>query len=227
MEACDRDGRPHQADDFSEVFDTFAPAVLRFARRRVGDNDAAWDIVSDTFTAAWRHWHRRPVPASMLPWLYAIAGNAVRDQFRSAGRRTRLAARLWAARRDVVVPDLADGVVLRQSVTAAMARLSEPDQEILRLVGWEQLDDARAVGLALGISPATARVRLHRARQRLRALLAESEEPPTTRPEVAGVEPLPARTDLARLQLARIQPDLEPFPAFTTSAGFQARAKEA
>jgi DNA-directed RNA polymerase specialized sigma24 family protein len=61
-------------DGFAEVFDRYAPVILRYARRRLDSQDAAQDVVSDTFTSAWRHWGRRPAAAEMLPWLYAIAG---------------------------------------------------------------------------------------------------------------------------------------------------------
>lgn len=48
----------------------------------------------------------------------------------------------------------------------ALRGLSEDDQELLRLVAWEEL--ARdEIALVLGISRASVRVRLHRARKRL------------------------------------------------------------
>src|SRR6185437_7495684 len=100
------------------------------------------DVVSDTFTVAWRRWDARPDAEILLPWLYAIARFAVRDQLRASGRRSRLTARLSAVSRPEKVPDPADSVILGQSVAAALARLTESDQEILRLVAWENLDDA-------------------------------------------------------------------------------------
>jgi RNA polymerase sigma-70 factor, ECF subfamily len=163
---------------FPEIFDSYAPSVLRFARRRLDDGDAAWDVVNDTFTTAWRHWDRRPAAGELLPWLYAIAGNAVRDQRRSAGRQSRLIARLSAAGTASHTADPADGIVLGQSVAGALARLPAADQEVLRLVAWEGMTDARAIGLVLGLSPAAVRTRVHRARRRLRSLLNEPDDRP-------------------------------------------------
>jgi RNA polymerase sigma-70 factor (ECF subfamily) len=168
---------PASDDGFSAVFDRYAPLVLRFSQRRLDDQDAAWDVVTDAFTTAWRHWEARPGQAELLPWLYAIAGNAVRDQRRAAGRRSRLVARLSALDRATPVADPADGVVLGQSVASALARLPERDQEMLRLVAWEGLTDARSIGLIMGMSPAAVRVRLHRARRRLRGLLDGTHHP--------------------------------------------------
>jgi len=162
---------------FAEVFDRYAPAILRYAQRRLGSRDAAQDVVSDTFTCAWRHWDRRPDPAALLPWLYAIAGNSVRDQRRSAERRRRLTGRLSALRPAGGAADPAECVVLGCSISDALARLPEADREVLRLIAWEGQTDARMLGLVLGLRPASARSRVLRARRRLRALLDEADNP--------------------------------------------------
>jgi RNA polymerase sigma factor (sigma-70 family) len=168
-------------DGFADAFDRYAPAVLRYAQRRLSGAEAAWDVVSDTFTTAWRHWDRRPPPDGLLPWLYAVAANSVRDQRRASQRRRNLIARL-ASLRPAAPADPADGVVAGHAVSAALTRLPAADQEVLRLIAWEGQTDARALGLALGLSPAGARSRVHRARRRLRALLDEDTRPePATR----------------------------------------------
>jgi RNA polymerase sigma-70 factor (ECF subfamily) len=177
---------PRSLDTFDAVFDGYAAAVLRYARRRLDSEDAAWDVVSDTFVVVWRHWERRPATPDLLPWLYAIAANAVRNQRRAAGRQDRLVLRLSAARHLAPAPDPADGVVLRRTTQDALARLSETDREVLRLIGWEGLTDARSVGLVLGLSPVAARSRIHRARRRLKALLAEPADPPAAAAEVSA-----------------------------------------
>jgi RNA polymerase sigma-70 factor, ECF subfamily len=164
-------------DGFCEVFDRYAPAILRYAQRRLDSQEAAQDVVSDTFTAAWRHWDRRPAAAVVLPWLYVIAGNAVRDQRRSAQRQLRLTGRLSALRAAGHSSDPGEGVVLGHSISQALAALPEADREVLRLVAWEGQTDARMLGLALGLRPASARSRVLRARRRLRALLDEADSP--------------------------------------------------
>jgi RNA polymerase sigma-70 factor (ECF subfamily) len=170
-------GAQDSEDGFGEVFGRYAPAILRYAQRRLDSREAAQDVVSDTFTAAWRHWDRRPAPEVLLPWLYAIAGNAVRDQWRSAQRQRRLTGRLSALRPAGPSGDPGEGVVLGRSISQALAALPEADREVLRLVAWEGQTDARTLGLALGVRPASARSRVLRARRRLRALLDEADNP--------------------------------------------------
>jgi RNA polymerase sigma-70 factor, ECF subfamily len=168
---------PVSDDGFSAAFDSHGAALLRFARRRMDSEDAAWDVVSDTFTAAWRNWSRRPGDDALLPWLYAIAANAVRNYHRAAGRQRRLVNRLSMQQPGAPGPDLAEEVLDRAAVAAAFARLSPADREVLSLVAWEGLTDARAIGLVLGLRPGTVRGRVHRARRRLRELLALADDP--------------------------------------------------
>ena len=71
-------------------------------------------------------------------------------------------------------PDPSDvGALLRWALT----RLREPDREILRLVAWEGCTTGE-LATVLGCSSNAAAVRLHRARRRLRKVLAEV--PPDT-----------------------------------------------
>jgi RNA polymerase sigma-70 factor, ECF subfamily len=179
-------GARDSEDAFREVFDRYAPAILRYAQRRLDSRDAAQDVVSDTFTSAWRHWDRRPVSEELLPWLYAIAGNSVRDQRRSAERRRRLTSRLSALHRVGHAADPAEGVVLGRSISDALARLPEADREVLLLIAWEGQTDARMIGMVLGLRPASARSRVLRARRRLRALLDQADNPAAGAASAAG-----------------------------------------
>ncbi|MDX6219687.1 MAG: polymerase sigma-70 factor, subfamily [Frankiales bacterium] len=170
---------------FALLYRRCAADVLRFARRRLTDEDAAWDVVSDTFLTAWRHASRCPDrPEEQLPWLYAIAGNAVRTSQRSRNRRLRLQGRADAMEPPPMSADLADGVAANELIRLALSHVSEVDRELLRLVAWEGLSDSISLAIALGISPSAAAVRLHRARRRLRSQLellgAEQPEPEIT-----------------------------------------------
>ncbi|WP_445151323.1 RNA polymerase sigma factor [Baekduia sp. Peel2402] len=142
-------------------------AVWRFFVRRVGDGDLAEDLTSEVFVVAWRR--RGDAPADALPWLYGTARRVLAEDRRAARRRTALDARLageaavggGAAGADAPGEGLGGSAVM-----AALARLAEPDRELLLLAAWEDLDPAE-IAVVLRIRPSTARVRLHRARRRL------------------------------------------------------------
>ncbi|KPM50480.1 RNA polymerase [Frankia sp. R43] len=169
---------------FEALFREHCGAVLRFAQRRLESDEAAWDVVSETFLAAWRHWQRRPAASDEIrAWLYGIAGNVVRNQRRAGIRRLRLEVRMvgFGLATDPTAltgEDIADEAVRRDVAWQALERLSPEDREILQLAGWEGLD-LHGLSVALAVSAATAKVRLHRARRRLEAALAEAASTPT------------------------------------------------
>ena len=71
---------------FVSLYERHAALVLAYARRRIGAAEAE-DVLAETFLVAWRR--RDEVPDDALPWLYAVAGNVLRNRVRSraaAGR---------------------------------------------------------------------------------------------------------------------------------------------
>lgn len=105
--------------------------------------------------------------------MFGVARNVLNNQNRGSRRRTRLAARL-AAEVEVVAPDHAPLSDAQRLVQTALAYLSPEARELLMLVALDGLSSAEA-GVALGISPVTARVRLHRARKELREWMKRDE----------------------------------------------------
>ena len=154
---------------FEALFTRFHGPVRAYASRRAPDD--ADDIVADVFAVAWRK--RDDVPDNALPWLYAVAAREMLHTFRAHDRRDRLSARLQATTLLVHI-DPAEQIVGRLDAQApvirALALLSEPDAEVLRLWAWEHLEPAE-IATALGISSVASRVRLHRARRRLESIL--------------------------------------------------------
>jgi RNA polymerase sigma-70 factor (ECF subfamily) len=59
-------------------------------------------------------------------------------------------------------------------VERAVARLGDDDRELLHLLAWEELA-REEIAVAMGLSRATVRVRLHRARARLREAMRDLE----------------------------------------------------
>jgi RNA polymerase sigma-70 factor (ECF subfamily) len=152
-------------DRFERCFRDHYAQVLAFSMRRVSGREVAEDVVADTFAVAWRRRDRIPDPA--LPWLYAIAGHVIANQYRSARRRHDLDLRL-AHETGTVAPgsDPAESLGRRDAFSAAFALLAEPEREILRLIAWDGLD-TRDAARVFGCSPGAFRVRLHRARRKL------------------------------------------------------------
>lgn len=177
-----------EADRFTAVFRRYHPRILAYALRRA-DEGHAEDIVAETFTAAWRH--IGGLPEDPLPWLYRTAHNCLANQRRSSRRQLRLAGRVAGdlATSTADIPDHSAGVVEEAHLRAALAALAPKDREALLLVSWEGLDHHTAAYVT-GCSPAAFKVRAHRARKRLGALLGDSAMPADT---ATGVRTHPSK----------------------------------
>ena len=146
---------------FSAIF-AHLGAIMAYARRR-GSADAA-AIAAETMTVAWRRLDKVPAD-DPLPWLYATARNLVWAEARSRNRSAAADAEPAA----VPPPELFE---LDPAMADALRALAPIEREALLLVAWEELTPAQAAK-ALGISGPAFRVRLLRARRRVRALLAD------------------------------------------------------
>jgi RNA polymerase sigma-70 factor (ECF subfamily) len=167
-------------DMFEFVFRTHEPRIRDYCARRV-DPDSVEDVVSETFTVAWRKVDEMPGGDSTLPWLYGVARRLIQHEWRRTARRGRLdlrSPRLVPAT-DPTVDDLVDRDERRRVLEAA-ARLAADDQEILRLTLWEELTPTDAA-IVLGISVDAAKQRARRARRRLATAYHRLSQTPDTR----------------------------------------------
>lgn len=166
---------------FEQLYDTCYGPVLGYARRRTDSIDDAGDVVSETFLVAWRRLDEIPHGDRARLWLFGTARKVLANHHRGRQRFQRLADRIQrepAGMDDPVGIGLAGGEAVL--IAAAFGRLSEPDQEVLILAGWEQLD-AGEIAEVFGCARANARLRLHRARKRFAAALADDEPGPAKR----------------------------------------------
>jgi RNA polymerase sigma factor (sigma-70 family) len=155
--------------DFRAVFSHLG-AVANYARRRgSADADA---LAAEVMTIAWRRLPDVPT-ADPLPWLFVTARNLLRAEFRTRAQTPHV------AERDLPAPEMAE---VDPQLRCALLALSPLDREALLLVAWEDLSPSQAAR-ALGINPAAFRVRLLRARRRLRSHLEDDVD--------HGVAPLP------------------------------------
>lgn len=156
---------------FTETYAVHYPHLVRYGLRRLADLDAAAELAQDVFVVAWRR--RTDVPDHSLPWLYGVARRLLANKRRAGPAPVPITDPDLLRDRRVIDPDATVAVA---EVRAALATLGELDQEILRLVGWEELTVAEAADV-LGCSRTAAAVRLHRARRRLTAAMARTPKP--------------------------------------------------
>ena len=161
MTVTDSTTPPSQLARFDALFTEHQRAVLAYAMRRTRSVADAEDVAAETFTIAWRKVDAIPTEEP-LPWLYAVARRVLANHRRGLGRRERLAALLRVE--DVATP-LRAGEDQHGPALVALASLSTADQELLRLVAWEELGNQQ-IATVLGISANAVAIRLYRARAR-------------------------------------------------------------
>ena len=175
---------------FRDLYSANAPALTAYAARRVSDPADAADVVADTFLVAWRRLPEVPLGDEARLWLYGVARRTLANQRRGTRRREELGSRLRQELGSTRAPD-AD-VAQRVDVQAALRKLGTRDAEVLTLTLWEELTPTE-IAAVLGVSPGNVRVRLLRARARLRDLLGDSLAPPGVA-VAAHPEPTPEET---------------------------------
>lgn len=137
--------------------------VAAYVRRRA-EPHLVEDVVAETFLVAWRRLDE--VPANARPWLLGVARKTLATQHRSAARRRSLLAKLERTGTAVERGEQPN----ESGIAEALMRLTEKDREAITLVAWEGLSPNEAARV-VGQSPAAFRVRLYRAKRRLRQRL--------------------------------------------------------
>jgi RNA polymerase sigma factor (sigma-70 family) len=150
---------------FSDFFRAQHQRVLRSTYLVVGSRASAEDITQDSFVVAWRHWSRIASYDRADLWVMRVA---IRLAVRHA-RRHRVAARDPGETDLITTADPTDGMILAQ-----VARLPAAQRAAIVLFYYEDRPVAE-VAEVLGCAPATARVHLYRARERLRVMLEEEQ----------------------------------------------------
>lgn len=148
--------------DFGGLYERYAADVLHFALYLTGDRREADDIVAETFVRAWI----APGAIRMETvkgYLLSIARNLHIERHRHRSRMTELSGDL----RDTAVdPEQAAGSRHElQAVMRALQAMPEVDRSAVLMRARDV--SYGDIAAALGISPAAARVKVHRARMKL------------------------------------------------------------
>ena len=149
------------------------------AYRLTGNEDDARDVVQDAYLRAYRGIRRFRGDAQFTTWLYRITANCSANLLakRARHRTEQLSDEepVVDARPEIDPEARLAGAEDRARVAAALAQLPWRLRQVIVLRDIYDLAHA-AIASELGITEAAAKVRLHRARRRLRDLLAGPDE---------------------------------------------------
>lgn len=150
---------------FDALFTGMERSIYGYLWRMLGDQQAAADLTQETFLRAWRHIDKLTSYASPEAWLWRVATNlALSERRRRAIRRSEP---LDDASERLAASDPSIRLAIHDQIHATLLKLTPQLRAALTLREVYGLS-FEEVGQALGISPASARVTLSRAREQFR-----------------------------------------------------------
>ena len=167
---------PTRSDDGSGFFEKHYDRVYRYVRCMVRDSVEAEDLTQEAFLRAHRERDTVKDPGAMLSWLYRIATHVALDRLRQRTSSATRESKVDLA--DLDPPDLGSPSVEREldreQMSACVQRflVAIPDnyRSVLLMHDTHGLTGPE-IAAVLDIPLSTVKMRLHRARRRLKAAL--------------------------------------------------------
>jgi RNA polymerase sigma-70 factor (ECF subfamily) len=155
-------------DNFQDFYKGQKDKLFSYLMRATGDYHLSMDIMQESFLRCFDKYRNKTINSSLL---YKIARNALID-FRRRDRR-----------KDSLKKDVADQTADQENdfrvkekyrkVLTAMKKLESDEREILALVLTEDMK-YKEIASIMGINEGNVKVRVHRARLKLKELLQEN-----------------------------------------------------
>lgn len=167
--------------DSGAVAERYRALIHRYISRLVRDTNIADDLTQETFLRVHQHLGKLKDAAAVEAWLYRIATNVCYDRFRRREHREPALPLLspdedggdTVAEEDALRPDqLLEQREMSDCVLRFLVELPSAHRHVLLLHDLQGYTDPE-IAQMLGLSLQNVKIRLHRARVRLRAALAE------------------------------------------------------
>lgn len=163
--------------DIAAELEKQQPVLRRYIRSIVRDASVADDLLQEVMCRALQNYRGLQDSSSLAAWLLRIAANACIDHFRKGGTRARFLDS-WVRVESAALPEKNAVQFERKMEYAEMSacvqrfleKLPASYQVVITLHDVEGLTNPEIAGM-LGISLSTVKIRLHRARKRLRRIL--------------------------------------------------------
>jgi RNA polymerase sigma-70 factor (ECF subfamily) len=164
--------RAGEGDALGEIYDLYHARVRNFARRIVGNDTHAEDLVQEVFIALPEAALSFEARSQFSTFLLGVTYNLARKHIRSAARKRAMATRLEAQPRTATVDGEhgAERAQLAQKLLLAMDDLPEEQRAAFTLMELEDYTSAEVAEI-IGIPEGTVRTRVFHAKRKLREKL--------------------------------------------------------
>lgn len=159
-----------QKNAFAILVERYQHFVFTVAMRYVNNREEAEEIAQDVFVKAYRSLAGFNGKSKFSTWLYAIAHHTCLSALRKAKSPAIPVDVLPAHAAVAPASERLDSRSTQALVNAAIARLDEQDAEIITLF-YQAEQTLEEIALITGQTPNNVKVRLFRARQKLKTIL--------------------------------------------------------
>jgi len=158
---------------YAQLVNRYRERLGRYALRMLGNREDAEDALQDTFIRAYRSLSRCEGTHGFGPWVFGILVNRCRTHAAKRARTQGVMVRNDVALAAAAVAPSEGRDALRDAIYWALAQLPAEQREAFLLKHVEDLS-YEVMETVTGVRPATLRMRVFRARDELRKLLAET-----------------------------------------------------
>jgi len=174
IEQLARRAHAKETGALEELLRQSRPGLLRHARRLVRDADAAQDVVQETLLRLHANIGQLLEPAAFWVWAKTILHREAIDYFHKEKRYVHDAVELRDAGQELEYDQIAATRLTQKEMDSYLRQLPNVDRDLLGLFYWREYE-VKEIAAMLGVAVGAVKVRLFRARSRLRELLVESE----------------------------------------------------
>lgn len=165
--------------DSTAIAERYRASIYRYVLRFVRDPARAEDLTQETFLRVHQRLEGLKDPAALEAWLYRIATNVCYDATRDREFRRPALPLLTEGENEAAIPvddsalrpdQLLEQSEMKDCVLRFLTELPEPHREVLLLHDLQGLTGPE-IAERLGISLHNVKIRLHRARSRLKTAM--------------------------------------------------------
>jgi RNA polymerase sigma-70 factor (ECF subfamily) len=162
--------------EFDELVEQHSAEIFAYVWRMLREAHDAEDCLQETFLRAFRSYGRVRAGTNYRAWLYKIATNTARSQWRRRARRDAHTTELDPDRQadEMSVADRVERKALLAAVTRAVEALPDQQRAALIMRKYQELSYAE-IAAALECSEAAARANVYQAVRKLQARFGVNE----------------------------------------------------
>ena len=166
--------------DFSTIYDTYQPKILRYLSHFIGESEAE-DLAQETFVKVHQSLGSFRCESQLSTWIYRIATNTALDKMRQPSFQR---VEQVSISDEIVEAKISDGVIfpegqkpsiekelirdeMNDCIRGYIEKLPDDYRAVLVLSEYEGLKN-NEIAEILGVSLDTVKIRLHRAKEKLK-----------------------------------------------------------